>query len=106
MNEGNVTVTVYGARERCASCVNAPGSIETYEWLQAAIGRKFGNDNISYRYIDIFEAEEDEFIEKIMEDELFYPLVLVEGEVAGEGTPRLKSVYRHLEKRGLTKQEG
>ncbi|SDJ62990.1 YuzD family protein [Salimicrobium halophilum] len=107
MTDDKVKVTIYGAEERCASCVNAPGSKETYEWLQAAIGRKYGNESISYNYIDIFDAEEkDEFIEKIMEDELFYPLVLVEGEVAGEGTPRLKSVYQYLEKHGVKEQEG
>lgn len=106
VNKENVTITVYGADQRCASCVNAPGSKETYEWLQAAIGRKYGNEEVTYRYIDIFTAEEDEYIEKIMEDELFYPLVLVEGEIAGEGDPRLKSVYQHLEKHGLSAQEG
>ncbi|WP_347862489.1 YuzD family protein [Salimicrobium sp. PL1-032A] len=107
MSKNKVNVTIYGADVRCASCVNAPGSVETYEWLQAAIGRKYGNDDITYTYIDIFDTEvNDEFLEKIMDDELFYPLVLVEGEVAGEGTPRLKSIYQYLEKHGVKEQEG
>lgn len=39
MSTKDVTLTVYGAEEICASCVGAPCSKDTYEWLQAAIGR-------------------------------------------------------------------
>ncbi len=36
-------IEVFGAEIICASCVNAPSSKDTYEWLQAAIDRKFPN---------------------------------------------------------------
>ncbi|MCP3028270.1 DUF1462 family protein [Halobacillus sp. A5] len=100
-----VQITVYGAEQKCASCVNAPGSKETYEWLQAAIRRKYPEEHLSYRYVDIFKAPHDssdqDYVNQIMEDDLFYPLVLVNGEIAGEGNPRLKDVYTSLEKNGI-----
>ncbi|GGF32642.1 putative disulfide oxidoreductase YuzD [Halobacillus andaensis] len=102
---GDVRIIVYGANERCASCVNAPGSKETYEWLQAAIGRKYHTDHLFYRYVDLYEdehtADDQKYIEKIKDDELFYPLVVINDEVAGEGNPKLKEVYAVLEKNGV-----
>ncbi|MFG6148167.1 YuzD family protein [Halobacillus sp. B23F22_1] len=102
---GDVRVIVYGAKERCASCVNAPGSKETYEWLQAAIKRKYRTDHLFYRYVDLFEdqhkSEDQAYIEKIKDDELFYPLVVINDEIAGEGNPKLKEVYAVLEKNGV-----
>ncbi|WP_101843186.1 YuzD family protein [Halobacillus sp. Marseille-P3879] len=104
MNE-KVQLTVYGSSERCASCVNAPGSKETYEWLQAAIGRKYDPERLTYRYVDVFEDEytedDEKYVEQIKADELFYPLVIINGEIAGEGNPRLKDVYICLEQNGL-----
>ncbi|MCP3032786.1 YuzD family protein [Halobacillus sp. A1] len=105
MTAEKITLTVYGAEERCASCVNAPGSKETYEWLQAAIARKFQTDVLKYRYVDLHDTELEEvdrkYIDWIMEDELFYPLVVVNEKIAGEGNPRLKEVYAALEEYGL-----
>ncbi|KGX89797.1 DUF1462 family protein [Pontibacillus marinus] len=99
------TITVYGAEQRCASCVNAPGSKETYEWLEAAISRKYDSSDLQFQYIDIFTPPEQEehqyFTQKILDDEYFYPLVVVNGEVVGEGNPRLKTVYRALESEGI-----
>jgi disulfide oxidoreductase YuzD len=105
MNEQNVRLVVYGADVKCASCVNAPGSRETYEWLQAAISRKYGNTGISYDYYDIFTENQvgadGKVIHQLLEDELFYPLVMVENEIVGEGDPRLKNIYKALDKHGL-----
>ncbi|WP_368907151.1 DUF1462 family protein, partial [Bacillus wiedmannii] len=48
------------------------------------------------------EKQEDEdkkaFAERVVEEDLFYPVVLVNGEVVGEGNPRLKDVYEEIEK--------
>lgn len=102
-------VEVFGADIICASCVNAPSSKDTYEWLQAAIGRKYPQAQIDYRYIDIENELENnrdrEFAEKIQNDEFFYPLVLVNDEVVGEGYIQLKPVYAELEKAGLVAEE-
>ncbi|HLR62750.1 MAG TPA: YuzD family protein [Lentibacillus sp.] len=106
--ENNIKITVYGADQICASCVGAPGSKDTYEWLQAAIGRKYIADNISYEYIDIEQPPDDEkhraLAERILDDEYFYPLVLINDEIAAEGIPRLKSIYRELDKNGAVVQ--
>lgn len=102
--EEMVTVQVYGTKVICASCVGMPSSTETFEWLQAAIGRKYeGQENkFNFEYIDFQEEQEDEdkkaFAERVVEEELFYPVVLVNGEVVGEGNPRLKDVYEEIEK--------
>lgn len=103
-----IEFVVYGAEVKCASCVNAPGSKETYEWLQAAISRKYEDDRIQYTYIDIHDDQskaDQNIIQKILDDELFYPLVLIEDEVVAEGNIRLKTVYRALEDQGLLLKE-
>lgn len=102
--EEMVNVQVYGTKVICASCVGMPSSTETFEWLQAAIGRKYeGQENkFQFDYIDFQEEQEDEdkkaFAERVVEEDLFYPVVLVNGEVVGEGNPRLKDVYEEIEK--------
>lgn len=109
MVKQKVTITVYGAEQICASCVGAPGSRDTYEWLQAAIGRKYIEGPISYEYIDINQPSEDEkhqqFIDRIVEEDLFYPVVLVNDELVAEGIPRLKTVYQELDKHGIPLQK-
>jgi disulfide oxidoreductase YuzD len=103
MGDKEVLITVYGAEQICASCVGAPGSIDTYEWLQAAIARKYESEGIRYEYIDIDRPQEDEkhrdFVEKIIEEDLFYPIVFVNDEMVAEGIPRLKTIYEALEQR-------
>ncbi len=102
--EEMVNVQVYGTKVICASCVGMPSSTETFEWLQAAIGRKYeGQDNkFNFEYIDFQEEQEDAdkkaFAERVVEEDLFYPVVLVNGEIVGEGNPRLKDVYEEIEK--------
>ncbi len=102
--EEMVNVQVYGTKVICASCVGMPSSTETFEWLQAAIGRKYEGqeDKFNFEYIDFQEEQEDAdkkaFAERVVEEDLFYPVVLVNGEIVGEGNPRLKDVYEEIEK--------
>jgi len=85
-----VNVQVYGTKVICASCVGMPSSTETFEWLQAAIGRKYEGqeDKFNFEYID-FQEEQEDADKKV---------VLVNGEIVGEGNPRLKDVYEEIEK--------
>ncbi|RNF39293.1 YuzD family protein [Planococcus salinus] len=103
-----ISIEVYGADAVCASCVNAPSSIDTYEWLEAAISRKYKDQPFSITYVDIekpqSEEHQKEYVQKILDDELFYPLVTVEGEIVGEGYVQLKPVYKELEKHGFASQ--
>ncbi|MFP7480094.1 YuzD family protein [Terribacillus saccharophilus] len=95
------TITVYGADIICASCVNAPSSKDTYEWLQAALARKFEKEQFQFEYIDINEPPDVEkhkqFAAKVVEEDLFYPVVLVNDEIAGEGIISLKAVTKAVE---------
>ena len=104
MNKSKAIIEVYGADTICASCVNAPSSKDTYEWLQAAIARKFPDQEVKYRFInidDVLENERDiDYANRIQEDEFFYPLVLINDEVVGEGYVQIKPVYEALEKLG------
>ncbi|WP_062354644.1 YuzD family protein [Bacillus kwashiorkori] len=102
--EKQVTITVYGAERICASCVNLPSSKETYEWLQAAITRKYPNQPFTLTYVDIDHPpknmEHRNFAQKIIEEDIFYPVVLVEDKIIAEGNPRLKKIYEEMEKFG------
>lgn len=104
METKHVLVEVYGAEVVCASCVNAPTSKDTYEWLDAAIRRKYPDQPFEIVYIDIdsviTDARQADIAAKVQDDEYFYPLVLVNEEVVGEGHIQLKPVYRELEKNG------
>ena len=46
-----VSVVVYGADVVCASCVNAPTSKNTYEWLKPLLERKYPNIHLSLIHI-------------------------------------------------------
>ena len=109
MKENIPIIEVYGAEVICASCVNAPSSKDTYEWLEAAISRKFPKDSFSIRYIDIeqpIENERDkEWAERIQNDEFFYPLVLINDNVIGEGYIQIQPIFSTLEKLGFVSAE-
>ena len=98
-------VIVYGAEVLCPSCVNLPSSKEQYDWLQAAISRKFGEEGIQYTYVDIFNPPEEEpyqsFAKRVVDEDLIYPVVFIDDELVGEGDPRLKRVYKAVESRGF-----
>ncbi|MFY3790541.1 YuzD family protein [Ureibacillus sp. MALMAid1270] len=107
--KNNTIIEVYGAEVICASCVNAPSSKDTYEWLQAAIDRKYPNQPYTIRYIDIEQPLTDdrdkEWAERIQNDEFFYPLVLINNEVIGEGYIQIKPVFSALENLGFVPVE-
>lgn len=94
-------IIVYGAKVTCPSCVGAPSSLETYEWLQAATKRKYPDRELVFQYIDIFEEQLEEehqlFIERVMEEDLFYPVVVIDEEIIAEGNILLKDIYYKIE---------
>ena len=95
---------VYGATQICASCVGMPSSKETYEWLQAALSRKFPNQPLTITYIDIYNLPEDpkvkEIALKVAGEEYLYPLVVLDGQIVGEGSPRLRTITDALKEYG------
>ncbi|RDU36922.1 disulfide oxidoreductase [Neobacillus piezotolerans] len=104
MGEKKVEIIVYGAEQLCPSCVNLPSSKETYEWLEAAVSRKFPGQPFDITYVDIYsppeESEKREFAERVIEEDMFYPVVLIGDKVVGEGNPRLKTIFAELETHG------
>jgi disulfide oxidoreductase YuzD len=104
-----VEVCVYGAAVLCPSCVNLPSSKETYDWLEAAISRKYQDQPFTITYIDINEPPKDVdktlFAQRVIDEDMFYPVVVINGEIVGEGNPRLKTIYTELEKYGYKEVE-
>jgi disulfide oxidoreductase YuzD len=104
MNRNEVEIVVYGAEQLCPSCVNLPSSKETFEWLEAAIARKFPDQPFKMTYVDIYqpagENEKIDFAKKVIEEDMFYPVVVIEEKIVGEGNPRLKTIFTELEKYG------
>ncbi|MDT8858629.1 YuzD family protein [Alkalihalobacillus sp. MEB130] len=94
-------ISVYGAEEKCASCIHLPSAKETMEWLEAAITRKFPLVSFDFEYVDIEEPPNDKthihYSDAIKDEEYFYPLVVLEGEVVAEGNPNLKEIYGKIE---------
>ncbi|SDX21129.1 Disulfide oxidoreductase YuzD [Marininema mesophilum] len=103
-----ITILVYGAEERCASCVNFPSTQETATWLEAALGRRYG-EQVQVRYVDIHQPEGEEetaFSNRVVEEDLWYPVVVLNNEIIGEGNPRLKEIQGKLDEMGLTVSVG
>ena len=104
MERKEVEIIVYGAETVCASCVNLPTSKETYEWLDAAVARKFPAQSFKIKYVDIYnppgDQELQEFASRVIEEDMFYPVVSIFGNIVGEGNPKLKTVFSELEKYG------
>lgn len=109
MNNQIPLIEVFGADIICASCVNAPSSKDTYEWLEAAISRKYPNQPFEIQYIDIESDLQDvrhiDYANRIREDKFFYPLVLINDEVIGEGYIQLKAVTEKLEQLGFRSEK-
>jgi len=101
-----VEVLVYGLDEICPSCVRLPSSKETASWLEAALWRRYGKQ-VSVRYVDLHHPQTDEekaMATKILEEDLWYPVVVIAGEVVAEGNPKLKEIDQSLMEHGLVKQ--
>jgi len=109
MEKQTLLIEIFGADVICASCVNAPTSKDTYEWLQAAIDRKYPDQAYRITYIDIHKPIDNErqqdLANRVIEEEFFYPLVLINGDVVGEGYIQLKPVFAELEKYGFVPVE-
>lgn len=97
-------VLVYGAENLCASCVNAPSSIETASWLEAALARRYNPEKFNVRYVDIHMPQSDtekKFSQRVFDEDLWYPVVVVNDTIISEGNPQLKQVFKALEEAGL-----
>ncbi len=105
MKKNNIIIEIFGANTTCASCVQAPSSKDTYEWLRAAIARKYPGERYEMVYIDIDKEIDDkrqrEIAAQVRNDEYFYPLVMLNGDMIGEGHIRLKPLFSALDQLGF-----
>ncbi|AOH56949.1 disulfide oxidoreductase [Peribacillus muralis] len=108
MVKKDIEIEVYGAEQICASCVNLPSSKDTCEWLEAALTRKFPEQSFRISYIDMYNPPEKlkqkSFAARMIEEDLFYPLVLIEDEIIAEGNVSLKKVVEAMERYGYKMQ--
>jgi len=99
-----IEVTIYGAELLCPSCVNLPSSKETYEWLQAALSRKYPEQPFKISHVDIYNPPEDSdkksFAKRVIDEDMFYPVVVIADKIVGEGNPKLKTICAEMEKHG------
>ena len=42
----------------------------------------------------------EDFAKKVIEEDMFYPVVVIKEKIVGEGNPRLKTVFSEMEKHG------
>lgn len=104
MESKEIEIIVFGAEQLCPSCVNLPSSKETYEWLAAAVARKYPDQPFKISYVDIYNPPEEEekksFAKEVIDQDMFYPVVLIEEKIVGEGNPKLKTIFAEMEKYG------
>jgi disulfide oxidoreductase YuzD len=104
MTNSTVEIILYGAEQLCPSCVNLPSSKETFEWLEAALSRKYPEQSFKMTYVDIYQPpsdpEKESFAKRVIEEDMFYPVVVIKNKIVGEGNPRLKTIFLEMEKYG------
>lgn len=105
MKQQEAEIIIYGAEQICASCVNLPSAKETFEWIEAAVKRKFIDQSFKISYVDIYnpptnDKEKKKFAQRVIDEDLFYPVVVIGEKIVGEGNPKLKVIYEELEKYG------
>ncbi|MDJ1109037.1 YuzD family protein [Macrococcus caseolyticus] len=98
-----INVIIYGADVVCASCVNAPTSKDIYDWIQPNLKRKFPELTFNFSYIDINNSSnltdhDENIIEQINNDELFYPLIAMDDEIVADGYIQLPQVTKFVER--------
>ena len=98
-----ISVVVYGADVICASCVNAPTSQNTFEWLKPLLQRKYPDVKFEFTYIDFQKDTENlsdhdqQYIEQLENDELFYPLVTMDDMLVADGFIQSKQITRFVD---------
>lgn len=101
-----VEILVYGAKIRCASCINAPSSEETASWLKAALGRIYDPHQFTIRYVDIYKpstSAEEQFCRRVLDEDLWYPVVVINESIVTEGNPDLKIIYKKMDELKIPK---
>lgn len=63
--------------------------------------RRYNEADFSYEYVDMDEEPTSEthrqMIDKMEEEDMFYPLVLLNGKIIAEGIPNPKEIFKAIE---------
>ncbi|SHE81494.1 Disulfide oxidoreductase YuzD [Seinonella peptonophila] len=105
-------ITLYvmgdGDQENCSSCVQSPSSAETATWLDAALKRRFGTKQVNVQWVDVNHPRtqhERQLAKCILEEEYWYPVVMLDSQVIAEGNPRLKEIVQRLVALGVVEKK-
>lgn len=96
-----IMVEVYGTEIVCASCANLPSSIETKEWLESLLLRKYPEKRFSFKHIDFLNPLTDDedilqFCKEMQEEDRIYPLVKINKKTVSEGQVLVKKLYEFI----------
>lgn len=96
-----IIVEVYGTEIVCASCANLPSSIETKEWLESLLLRKYPEKHFFINHIDFLNPMTDDelvllFCKEMQEEDRIYPLVKINNEIVSEGQVLVKKLYEFI----------
>lgn len=93
-----IMVEVYGTEIVCASCANLPSSIETKEWLESLLLRKYPEKQFIITHIDFLKPMTEDptilqFCDEMKEEDRIYPLVKINNKMVSEGQVLVKKLY-------------
>lgn len=97
-------VNVYGRKVPPAGDVNIPDHVTLCKRLQHALQNKYPEDDFHCFHIDIDSCDnltdhDENLIEQIGNDDLSYPLITVNDEIAGHGDVKTENVIKWLERK-------
>lgn len=90
-----------GDASQCSTCIGAPSSKETADWLQELINRRYGQQRFKVRYLDLEEEGVPMALKAPLNqaiDERIFPLILINGQVISEGIPNPRVILAALDK--------
>ena len=90
---------LYGRDKACSSCVGSPSSLETKEWLESALNRRY-NNLIQVTYVDV--DKDSSLLSKrnllsFENGDRICPVLMSGDTVVDEGVLRLKNVCSFID---------
>ena len=97
-----ILIEIYGTEILCASCVNLPSALETKDWLESLLLRKYPEKSFTFEYIDFENPNTSDvlvidFCEMMKKEDRIYPLVKIGDEIVSEGQVLVKRLYSFID---------
>lgn len=101
MHQKVINIIVYGAQITCPTCAQAPSSKDTFEWVEAALKRKY-QETVPFvlEYVDVEHPihPKDSFVQQIIKEQMIVPVIVINEEIISEGNPRLKTIFDYIDR--------